>query len=94
MNPSTTCTTRPLAQPAQGFWLARLLRRSARTGGRYLLALWNLRLGRRTAKARRLSLSEMNEHMLRDIHGRDGFDLWRELDRYEQIKAGLPLSRR
>lgn len=88
MNPSTACTTRPLAQ-AQGPWLARLLRRAARTGGRYLLALWNLRLGRPGIKVRRLSLSEMNDHMLRDINGRDGFDLWRELDRYEQTKAGL-----
>lgn len=89
MNPSTARTTQPLAQ-AQGPWLARLLRRTARTGGRYLLALRNLRLGRRGVKARRLPLSEMNEHMLRDINAQDGFDLRRELDRYEQTKAGLP----
>lgn len=91
MNPSTSCTTQPLAQ-AQGSWLARLLRRAARNGGRYLLALWNLRLGRPGVKARRLPLSEMSEHMLRDINAPHGFGLRRELDRYEQTRAGLPLS--
>ena len=90
MNPSTACTTQPLAQ-AEGPWLARLLRRTAHTGGRYLLALWNLRLGRPAAEGRRLRLSEMSEHMLRDINAPHGFDLRRELDRYEQTKTGLPL---
>ncbi|MDO8777764.1 MAG: hypothetical protein Q7K57_55415 [Burkholderiaceae bacterium] len=91
MNPSTSCTTPPLA-PAEGPWLARLLRRAARNGGRYLSALWNLRLGRPATEGRRLQLSEMSAHMLRDINAPHRFDLRRELDRYEQTRAGLPLS--
>ena len=91
MNLSNSCTTLPLAQ-AEGPWLARLLRRSARTSGRYLAALWNLRLGRPAVEGRRLPLSDMSTHMLRDLNLQHCFHAQRELDRYEQTKAGLPLS--
>jgi len=89
MNLSNSCTTLPLAE---GPWLARLLRRAARTSGRYLAALWNLRLGRPAVEGRRLPLSDMSTHMLRDLNLQHCFHAQRELDRYEQTKAGLPLS--
>lgn len=91
MNLSNSCTTLPLAQ-AQGPWLARLLRRSARTSGRYLATFWNLRLGRPAVEGRRLPLREMSTDMLRDLNLQHGFHARREQDRYEQIQAGLPLS--
>jgi hypothetical protein len=91
MNLSNSCTTLPLA-PAEGPWLARLLRRNARTSRRYLAALWNLRLGRPAVEGWRLPLSEMSTHMLRDLNLQHCFHAPRELDRHEQTRAGLPLS--
>ncbi len=91
MNLSNSCTTLPLA-PAQGPWLVRLLRRSARTSGRYLATFWNLRLGRPAVEGRRLPVREMSTDMLRDLNLQHCVLAQRELDRYEQTRAGLPLS--
>ena len=91
MNLSNSCATLPLAQ-AEGPWLARLLRRSARASGRYLATLWNLRLGRPAAEGRRLPLREMSTDMLRDLNLQHCVLAQRELERYEQTRAGLPLS--
>ncbi len=85
------CTTLRLAQ-AEAPGLVRLLRRAARSGGRYLSALWNLRLGRPAVDGRRLHLRELNAHMLRDLNVQDCFHAQHELDRYEQIRAKAPLT--